>query len=164
MKPPKCYEGLFALVFLTLGGVFSLLGLVGEALSMPTRGGEPLSFLLGGLPMLLFGIGLLWSARRKELRWSRLRSEGQAVPGQVAPGSIRCRWYTSWGSDGFRKRNPWSLVCLYRWEGRSYSVTSQLLWERPCEEGQAPTIYLDPRNPRQAWVDPESLKYEVSLG
>ena len=39
MRPPDTYAGLLALVLGALGAVFTLLGLVGEAVAIPMRGG-----------------------------------------------------------------------------------------------------------------------------
>ena len=142
MKPPKSYESLLAFILLILGGVFTLLGLAAEVLPLPMRGGEPRDFALWGLPLLLFGAGLLWYARRRERLWAR-------------------HWYTSWGSGGLRKRNPWTVMCIYRWEERTYCVRSQFLWRKPGGFEQRPTVYLDPLDPRRAWIDPETLAYEV---
>ena len=72
MKPPKSYETLLAFLLLLLGGIFTLLGLIGAVLTLPMRSGEAQDFTLWGLPLLLFGAGLLWYARRRECVWSRL--------------------------------------------------------------------------------------------
>ena len=161
MKPPKSYEALLAFLLLLLGGIFTLLGLIGAVLTLPMRSGDAQDFALWGLPLLLFGAGLLWYARRRECVWSRLRTEGRAVPGQLVPQATRRHWYTSWGRDGLRKRNPWTVMCIYHWEGRTYSVRSQFLWREPSQTGQSPTVYLDPLNPQRAWMDPETLIYEA---
>ena len=161
MKPPKSYESLLAVILLILGGVFTLLGLAAEVLPLPMRGGEPQDFALWGLSLLLFGAGLLWYARRRERVWARLRTEGRAVQGKLVPEATRRHWYTGWGSDGLRKRNPWTVMCIYRWEERTYSVRSQFLWCKPGDFEQRPTVYLDPLDPRRAWIDPETLAYEV---
>ena len=79
------------------------------------------------------------------------------------PEATRRHWYVSFGSDGLYKRSPWSVMCIYRWEDRTYSVRSQFLWRRPQNCGQRPTVYLDPLDPRRAWIDPETLVYEVSV-
>lgn len=163
MKPPKSYESLLAVILLILGGVFTLLGLAAEVLPLPMRGGEPRGFALWGLPLLLFGAGLLWYARRRERLWARLRTEGRAVQGKLVPEATRRHWYTSWGSSGLRKRNPWTVMCIYRWEERTYCVRSQFLWRKPGGFEQRPTVYLDPLDPRRAWIDPETLVYEVSV-
>lgn len=161
MKPPKSYEALLAFILLILGGVFTLLGLAGNILSIPMRSGDTQDFALWGLPLLVFGAGLLLWTRRRERGWDRLRAEGRAVPGKLVPEATRHHWYTSFGSDGLRKRSPWTVLCIYQWEGRTYSVRSQFLWQKPWETGQQPTVYLDPLNPKRAWVDPDSLQYEI---
>lgn len=159
MKPPKTYEALLAFILLILGGVFTLLGLAAAALSLPMRSGAPRDFALWGLPLLLFGAGLLWYARQRERGWARLRAEGRAVPGQLVPRAIRHHWYISFGSDGLHKRSPWTVLCIYQWEGRTYSIRSQFLWRRPREGELHPTVYLDPLNPRWAWIDPDTLQF-----
>ena len=137
MKPPKTYEALLAFILLILGGVFTLLGLAAAALSLPMRSGAPRDFALWGLPLLLFGAGLLWYARQ----------------------AIRHPWSISFGSDGLHKRSPWTVLCIYQWEGRTYSIRSQFLWRRPREGELHPTVYLDPLNPRWAWIDPDTLQF-----
>ena len=54
-------------------------------------------------------------------------------------------------------------MCIYRWEERTYCVRSQFLWRKPGGFEQRPTVYLDPLDPRRAWIDPETLVYEVSV-
>ena len=49
MRAPRCYEALLAFLLLMLGAIFSLLGLLFGALSLPVRNGDARSFLLGGL-------------------------------------------------------------------------------------------------------------------
>ncbi len=159
MKPPKSYEALLSCLLLALGAVFTLVGLVGNALSIPVRNGDTQDFALFGLPLLVFGAGLLLWSRQRERGWERLRAEGQAVPGKLVPGAVRHHRYVSFGSDGLHKRSPWTVLCIYRWENRTYSVRSQFLWSPPREDGQ-PTIYIDPLHPTRAWIDPESLQYE----
>ena len=159
MRPPRCYEALLGFLFLVMGGVFSLLGLVDFFLSIPMRSGDAHVFLVGGLPMLLAGGFLLWKARQMERTWERLRTEGRAVSGELVPEATRHHWYTGWGSDGLHKRHPWTVLCIYRWEGRTYSVRSQFLWQEPAAGRQHPTVWLDPMAPKRAWVDPGSLQY-----
>lgn len=161
MKPPRTYEALLGWILLILGAVFTLLGLLIPILSIPMRNGDARSFLLGGAPLLLFGAGLLCYARLRERGWDRLRTEGRAVTGQLAPEATRHHWYVSFGSDGFRKRSPWTVLCIYRWEDGTRSVRSQFLWQKPREGEQHPTVYVDPLNPGRAWVDPDSLDYEA---
>ena len=50
MKPPKSYETLLAFLLLLLGGIFTLLGLIGAVLTLPMRSGEAQDFTLWGLP------------------------------------------------------------------------------------------------------------------
>ena len=125
------------------------------------RNGDSSSFLLGGLPLLALGGGLLLWARRKERDWYRLRTEGRAVPGRLVPEATRHHWYTSFGSDGLRKRSPWTVLCTYQWEGKTYSVRSEFLWKRPAGTDQRPAVYLDPLAPQRSWVEPDSLSYEI---
>lgn len=158
MKAPRTYEALLGWILLILGGVFTLIGLAGTALSLPMKSGDAWEFALFGLPLLLFGAGLLLYARKKERDWDYLRTEGRALRGELVPEATRCHWYVSFGSDGLHKRHPWSVMCIYRWENRTYSVRSEFLWRKPGETNQRPTVYIDLLDPRRAWVDPESLE------
>lgn len=161
MKPPRTYEALLGWILLILGAMFTLLGLLFGILSIPMRNGDAKSFLLGGLPLMLFGAGLLCYARQRERGWDRLHTDGRAVPGELVPGATRCHWYVGFGSDGFHKRSPWSVMCIYRWKGRTYDLRSEFLWQRPRETGQQPTVYVDPDDPKRAWIDPDTLRYEI---
>lgn len=163
IKPPRIYEALLGWILLILGGVFTLLGLAGSILAIPVRNGGAQDFALFGLPLLVFGAGLLLWARQKERSWDRLKSGGLAVQGQLIPEATRRHWYVSFGSDGFRKRSPWSVMCIYRWEGRTYFLRSEFLWRPPRETGRQPIVYLDPLNPKPAWLDPDSLQYEMKI-
>ena len=161
MRAPRCYEALLAFLLLMLGAIFSLLGLLFGSLSLPVRNGDARSFLLGGLPLLALGAGLLLWARRRERGWDWLKTEGRAVPGKLVLEATRHHWYTSFGSDGLRKRSPWTVLCIYQWEGKTYSVRSEFLWNRPAGSGQTPTVRLDPLVPQRAWIDPDSMIYEI---
>ncbi len=161
MKAPRTYEALLGWILLILGGVFTLMGLVWTALSLPMKSGDARDFVLGGLPLLVFGGGLLLYARQRERGWDRLRTEGRAVQGKLVPEATRHHRYVSFGSDGFRKRSPWTVMCIYRWEDGTRAVRSEFLWRKPREEEQRPTVYIDPLDPRRAWIDPETLEYEL---
>lgn len=163
MKPPRTYRAIIALVLLALGGVFTLLGVLGAfAVPIPMRSGEAWMFLPVGLILLAAGVVLVLSLGRTKRLQARLRVEGVPVPGRVT--AIRYHKYTSYGSDPdfvSYKRSPWTVTCEYQWERQTYTVRSPLLWDKPRAEDQQPTVYLDPNRPRRAFLDPESLRYEI---
>ena len=45
---------------------------------------------------------------------------------------------------------------------RTYTVKSLLSWIKPATDFQQPVIYLDPRNPVHAYVDMDTIKWELS--
>lgn len=163
MKPPRFACTIVAAVLLALGAVFTLLGALGAfAVPIPTRSGEAWMFLPPGLILLAAGVVLVLSLGRTKRLQARLRAEGVPVPGRVT--AIRHHKYTSYGTDpdfvGY-KRSPWTVSCEYQWEGQTYTVRSALLWDKPRAGDQQPTVYLDPNHPKQSFLDPESLQYEM---
>ena len=160
LKKPAGNLEIVTLVLDCLGICFLLLGLLGTAVPIPMRSGESWMFAVMGLVLLFAAFPCLLLVRARARRNHELRRLGRPVPGRVI--RVRHHIWTSLGSRGLRRRHPWTVLCEYRWEGQTYTAGSIFLWERPLETGQAPKIFLDQDNPRRAFVDPDSLKYEIN--
>lgn len=163
LKRPESYFDMLAVILTPLGAFFALLGILGRFVPLPMRGGESWVFLPAGLALLAAGGLCALLARARRRRTARLRAEGRAVPGRVV--SVKEHVWVNWntGSLAPRRRSPWTVRCEYLWEGEPYFTASALLWDRPRESGRRPAVYVDPQNPRRAWVDPESLEYERTM-
>ena len=165
MRRPASYWEMLTLVLAALGGLFLLLGLWGSAVSMPMRGGSAWLFVPQGL-WLLSAAGLCAAlAAWQGLVRSRLLRGGTPVRGTVL--SVKHHTLVTWNTSSLTsfpgKNSPWTLRCRYTWEGRDYTVTTPFLWNKPREGVQEPVIYLDPRHPRRAAVDVDSLTFHLSL-
>ena len=162
-KRPQSYLDMLAMIVTPLGALFVLLGLLGQFVPLPMRGGESWMFLPAGLALLAAGGLCALCSRVRRRRSARLRSEGRAVPGRVV--SVKEHVWVNWntGSLAPRRRSPWSAECEYQWEGQTRTVRTSLLWDRPREGGRRPAVYVDPQHPRRAWVDPASLEYERTM-
>ncbi len=162
MRPPDSCAGLTALVLGALGAAFTLLGLVGEAAAIPMRGGQASDFLPFGLILLAAGGVCLCADRRKKAARARLLAEGRPVTGRIA--DVRHHLLINYNIQPFtalpRRNSPWTALCKYQWEGQTYLIRSPLLWSRP-REGARVTVYLDPRRPKRAAVDLDSVPIEL---
>ena len=156
--PPRSISQLLALVLGGIGGAFVLMGALFTWLHLPMRSGETWMFSAVGLLLLLAaGLCLAWYGRRKALL-RRLREGGVQV--DCAGYSVEKWVWISWNTRSFTnipgQNSPWVVRATYLWEGRSYSVTSPLLWTQPAPV-QRPVLYVDPKHPRRAWIDPDTL-------
>ena len=161
MRRPNSYWELLTLILAVLGGLFLLLGLWGSVSSLPMRGGDAWMFAPLGLWLLSdAGLCAVLAAWRNLIR-SRLLRSGTPVRGQVlsVKHHILVTWNTASCTNFPGKNSPWTLRCRYTWEGRDYTVTTPFLWDRPKAGLQAPVIYVDPRRPRRAAVDVDSLTF-----
>ena len=158
MRPPDTYAGLLALVLGALGAVFTLLGLVGEAVAIPMRGGQASDFLPFGLTFLLAGGVCLCADRRKKAARARLLAEGRRVEGRII--AVKHHLFVTFNTRDFinfpGRHSPWTILCAYTWAGQHYAVRSPFLWQEPIE-GKPVDIYLDPARPKRAAVDPDSV-------
>ena len=150
---PRTVRTLLSWVFLALGGLFTLIGLLSFVVYIPTRGGEARDFLLPGLLLLLAGGALLLTVCLKNRTDARLRAEGRSVPGTV----LKIQ-YHPWVR--VNQNHPWTVLCAYQWEGETYRVRSALLWREPAPNGQRPAVYLNPDRPQKSYIAPESLQYK----
>ena len=155
---PDSRSQIAALVLLALGTLFSVLGLLGYVLDLPTKEGESGGFLPMGLVILAVGaVCALW-ARWKKAACTRLLTKGQPVSGEIL--EIRHHIFITWNENDWTnfpgKNSPWSFLCRYTWEGREYTVQSPLIWREPVRSRPV-TVYLDAKKPSRAAVDPDSV-------
>lgn len=159
LRRPASRLELVAIVLFALAFVFLLIFGLGYIIAIPMRSGEPQMLGVTGLLLLLAAAPCTLIAQFQGRRREWLRCSGFPVQGQIL--KTTCHITVSYGSVRTRQRHPWTVLCQYRYEGQTYTVRSTFLWAKPV--GQKAKIFLDPDRPRQAWVDPESLTYEVSV-
>ena len=156
--PPQYVSQLLALVLGGIGAAFVLMGALYTWLHLPMRSGESWVFSVVGLGLLAAaGLCLAWYRRKKAL-CRRLRERGVKVE-HVGCSVEKWAWI-NWNTRSFTnipgQNSPWVVRATYLWEGKSYTVTSPLLWSQPAPV-QYPVIYIDPRHPRRAYIDPDTL-------
>lgn len=161
-QPPKFFSQLLALVLGGIGAAFVLLGVLFAWLDLPVRGGGGWSFFTLGVVLLVCaGVCLLWYAGRRA-RIRRLRAGGVTV--ESVGCSVDRRVWITWNVRGFTnlpgQNCPWTVRASYVWNGKTYTVTSPLLWAQPAPV-QYPVIYVDPEHPRRAYLDPDTLSFFV---
>lgn len=156
--PPQYVSQLLALVLGGIGAAFVLMGALYTWLHLPMRSGESWVFSVVGLVLLAAAGVCLAGYRRKKALFRRLRERGVRVE-HVGCSVEKCMWIT-WNARSFTnipgQNSPWVVRATYLWDGKSYTVTSPLLWTQPAPV-QYPVIYVDPKHPRWAYLDPDTL-------
>lgn len=153
LRRPASRLEMVVIVLDALAAVFLLLFGLLKLFTIPMRGGEPWMFGVTGLLLLFAAIPCTVIARRQGRRRKWLRRSGFPAQGRVI--KVTCHRCVNYGNQ----RHPWTVLCQYRYEGETYMVRSTFLWEEPA--GSAAKIFLDQERPGRAWVDPESLQYEM---
>lgn len=160
--PPQYVSQLLALVLGGIGAAFVVMGALFTWLHLPMRSGESWMFSVVGLVLLAAaGVCLLCYVRRK-VCIRRLRERGVRVE-HVGCSVEKYMWIT-WNTRKLTnipgQNSPWVVRAAYLWEGKRYTVTSPLLWTQPAPV-QYPVIYIDPRHPRRACIDPDTLSLSL---
>ena len=160
--PPQYVSQLLALVLGGIGAAFILLGALFTWMDLPVQGGGGWSFSALGLVLLVgAGLCLVWYGRRKAL-CRRLLERGVKV--EHVGCSIEKWVWINWNTRSFTnipgQNSPWVVRCSYRWGDKLYTVTSPLVWNQPAPV-QYPVIYVDPKHPRRAYSDPDTLSFLV---
>ena len=159
-QPPQFVSQLLALVLGGLGAAFVLMGALFTLLHVPMRSGQSWMFFALGLVFLGAAAACLLWARRKLARCRRLRERGVRVEGTDCTAEHRL--WINWNVESLTtlpgKNSPWVVRCQYQWQGQHYTVTSCLLWAQPAPL-QRPAVYLDPKHPRRAFLDPDTLSF-----
>ena len=122
------------------------------------------SFIPIGAILLLGSIVCLARCGLQEQRRKHLKTNGISVVGKIQ--SVRHLVWINWNTKTFvnwpGQCSPWFVQCSYCYGGRTYTVKSLLSWIKPATDFQQPVIYLDPRNPVHAYVDMDTIKWELS--
>ena len=155
LRRPASRLEIVTIVLSALAVFFALLFGLGYVIAIPMRSGEPWMLGVTGLLLLFAAMPCLWIAQLQGRRREWLRRGGFPVQGRVVNST--CHVTVSYGSVGTRKRHPWTVLCEYRYEGRTYTARSTFLWDEPA--GSTAKIFLDRDRPGQAWVDPRSLEH-----
>ena len=160
-RAPRSISGLLAGLLSGMGAAFALVGAVFAGLGVIVEGGGPGGFVLYGLLLLGAGGACALVRFRQRRAWTRLRAEGVPRPGRVL--EVRHRLLITWNVDSVAnlpgRNSPWTVRCGYTWNGRAYTVNSELLWREPLENSPGFTICVDPARPERAWADPDTLRY-----
>lgn len=157
-NPPRYISQLLALVLGGIGVAFVLLGALFTWMDLPVQGGGGWSFSAMGLVLLVgAGLCLVWYRWKKAL-CRRLREKGVKV--EHVGCSVEKRVWINWNTRSFTnipgENSPWVVRCSYLWNDKLYTVTSPLVWTQPAPI-QYPVIYVDPKHPRRACIDPDTL-------
>ena len=117
-----------------------------------------------GAILLLGSIVCLARFGLQEQRRKHLKTNVISVVGKIQ--SVRHLVWINWNTKTFvnwpGQCSPWVVQCSYCYGGRTYTVKSLLSWIKPATDFQQPVIYLDPRNPVHAYVDMDTIKWELS--
>ena len=163
MRQPQTIWSLCVFIFGLIGANFVFLGLIFYVTGIPTDGAPNWFFFPIGASLLLVSIGCLTKCRLQKRRIEYLKTEGIAVVGNIQ--SVRHLVWINWNTKTFAnwpgQRSPWVVQCSYCYCGRTYTVKSILSWLKPSTDFQHPVIYLDPRYPAHAYVDMDTIKWEL---
>ena len=164
MRQPQTIWSLCAFILGLMGIMFVFLGTVFSITGIPVNGGPNWLFIPIGTVLLLGSLACLAKCRLQKQRIRRLKAAGISVAGKIQ--SVRHLVWINWNTKTFVNRpgqcSPWVVQCSYCYGGRTYTVKSLLSWIKPTDDFQQPVIYLDPRNPSNAYVDLDTIKWEVS--
>lgn len=156
MKKPERFSEMLGRLFLLLGAVFLLCGVLSRAGMMktvPNSYGDPGAVfpVLGGALLAAGAVFLLAEGVRARRRAALLR-DGVPVPGKVV--SVRQLVFTTVGTS-----HPFVVRFVYRCGGDEYRGKSGLFWDPPeLGAGDAVTVYTDPEHPRRCVLEPPRPK------
>ena len=163
MRQPQTIWSLCAFIFGSMGIIFVILGTIFYITGIPVNGDPDWSFIPIGAVLLLGSLVCLTRCRLQEQRRKHLKANGISVVGKIQ--SVRHLVWINWNTTTFVNRpgqcSPWVVQCSYCYGGRAYSVKSLLSCRKPATDFQQPVIYLDPREPAHAYVDMDTIKWEL---
>lgn len=140
MRKPKSMWEFCGELFLFLGALFLLIGLLSQAGIMkikPSSHGGPYEFLILGRVFLLIGAFSLLVATCKERKKRLLLQTGTSVLGMIV--SVKQLPFTRWGTS-----YPYVVYFTYEYEGVQYKGKSGLFWILPSvKEFDKETVYID---------------------
>ena len=164
MRQPQTIWSLCAFIFGWMGIIFVFLGMLLYITGIPVNGGQNWFFIPIGAVLLLGSMICLTGCRLQKQHIKYLKTNGIPVFGTIK--SVRHLVWINWNTKTFVNRpgqcSPWVVQCSYCYGGRIYTVKSLLSWIKPSDDFQQPVIYLDPRNPAHAYVDMDTIKWELS--
>lgn len=151
MIKSKSYSGLFSFIFLLLGGMFLIFGVLshmGILSTSPDSVGDPkIWFPIIGGGGLLLGILFLILAKHWENQMKRLLTEGRPVRGQIQKVQ-----YLFWTRSG--RQHPYRVYFTYQVAAKQYKGKSFLLWEKPnVHEGDSISVYIEEEYPQKYGVE-----------
>lgn len=147
MKKPRSMWGLFGELFLLLGAVFLLSGILSRAGILKTdpgsRGDPGVVFPILGGAFLIVGIVSAIAAIRKEKRRTQLLETGMPVAAEI--DSVKQNFFTKWGSS-----HPYVIYFTYEVDGVKYQGKSGLFWTLPSvREHDHETVFVDMGDPNR---------------
>ena len=163
MRQPQTIWSLCTFISGLMGTIFVFLGIIFYITDIPVNGAPNWFFVPIGVISLLVSIVCLTKCRLQERRIKYLKAKGISVAGNIQ--SVRHLVWINWNTKSFvnwpGQCSPWVVQCSYCYDGQTYTVKSLLLWIKPAADFQQPIIYLDPRNPAHAYVDMDTIKWEL---
>ena len=163
MRQPQTIWSLCAFIFGLMGIIFILLGTIFYITGVPVNGGPNWLIIPIGAFLLLGGIVCLTKSRLQEQRIKYLKAKGISAVGKIQ--SVRHLVWINWNTKSFvnwpGQCSPWVVQCSCCYDGQTYTVKSLLLWTKPATDFQQPIIYLDPYNPAHAYMDIDTMKWEL---
>lgn len=146
MRNPRNIQGLFGELFLLLGVVFVLSGILSRAGILKTdpgsRGDPGVVFPIMGCAFLVAGITFAFAAIFKEKRQAQLFETGMPVTAVI--DAVKQNRFTKWGSS-----HPYVIYFTYEVDGVPYKGKSGLFWTLPpVREHDHGTVYVDLDHPK----------------
>lgn len=163
MRQPQTIWSLCAFISGLMGTIFVFLGIIFYITGVPANGAPNWFFVPIGSVLLLVSIICLMKCHLQERRIKYLRAKGISVVGNIqsARHLVLINWNTRTFVNWPGQCSPWVIQCSYCYNGRTYTVKSNLSWLKPSANFQRPVIYLDPRSPAHAYVDMDTIKWEL---
>lgn len=163
MQRPQTIWSLCAFISGLIGTLFVLLGTIFYIVDISVNGAPNWFFVPIGVLLLLIGIVCSIKYRLEMQRIKYLKAKGISVVGNVQ--SVRHLVWINWNTKTFvnwpGQCSPWVVQCSYSYSGQTYKVKSILSWLKPSADFQRPVIYFDPSNPAHAYVDVDTIKWEL---
>lgn len=164
MKLPSTLCSLCALQFGLIGAMLILFGAIFSLAGIPFKGGPSWFFLPIGAVLLLLSLGCRLLSCLQRRRIARLKAAGLQVMGEIQ--SVQHVIWINWkNTETFvnwpGQYSPWVVRCSYCYQGKTYTVKSDLSWLKPSSGAQRPIVYFDSRRPAHAYVDMDTIRWEL---
>ena len=163
MEPPQTIWSFCTFLFRLMGTVFVLLGAFFTMADISVNGRPGWCFIPIGAIVFLFSFGCFFYNLLLDRRIKHLKAEGISVTGKIQSTQhlIWINWNTKTFVNWPGQCSPWVIQCSYCYQGQAYTVKSSLSWLKPSPGPQHPVIYFDPHNPVHAFVDMDTVKWEL---